>query len=374
MALRPTQPDPLRWAPSGWRQFLPPPRRVEVTDGELALLIVCTAITTIGLAGDIARHLQNPGDLEGDFLSGWHLVLYGGVASVGIWIAAGALRRGSAFVGSVPTTTIGFMVLSAGGLIDALWHERFGTEKAVEALVSPPHLVVFTGLVLLLASPLVLLWHRPVVRLGLVPGIAAVLSVVSALLVASLFTGYLSPMAGGLSLQAGYIEPLVGESLQDYDQVRGLGVVVWSAVLLAGGFVPLLARFRVPFGLIALAIALLGLPAMIIAPAGNRSGSMPVLAGFVAAGLVTEALYAFLGRPTLGKVTSVIVGAVGSATLWAVTFWMLEADSRLGWTPALRWGAVLLSAMIGAAVAGLATLRIEIPAGVGVERPEAVVP
>ena len=151
MALRPTQPDPLRWAPSGWRQFLPPPRRVEVTDGELALLIVCTAITTIGLAGDIARHLQNPGDLEGDFLSGWHLVLYGGVASVGIWIAAGALRRGSAFVGSVPTTTIGFMVLSAGGLIDALWHERFGTEKAVEALVSPPHLVVFTGLVLLLS-------------------------------------------------------------------------------------------------------------------------------------------------------------------------------------------------------------------------------
>ena len=82
-----TLPEPdtsdIRWAPTGWRQFMPPPRRLDVTDLELAVLIVCTLVTTVGLGGDIARHLQNPGDLEGDFLSGWHLVLYGGVASVG---------------------------------------------------------------------------------------------------------------------------------------------------------------------------------------------------------------------------------------------------------------------------------------------------
>jgi len=119
------------WAPTGWRQFLAPPQRLEVSDGELAVLIICTLVTTIGLAGDISRHLLHPENLQGDFLSGWHLVLYGGVASVGVWIAAGALRRGPTFVGSVPTTTLGFMTLAFGGLADSAWHAAFGTEAAV---------------------------------------------------------------------------------------------------------------------------------------------------------------------------------------------------------------------------------------------------
>lgn len=366
----PEPPSRFRWESTGWRQFLPPPKRVEVSDLELGVLIVCTLITTIGLAGDIARHLQNPGDLEGDFLSGWHLVLYGGVASVGAWIAWGAFRRGAGFVGSVPTTTLGFLTLSVGGLADAAWHERYGTERAVEALVSPPHLIVFTGLVLLLTSPMVLLWRRPVVKLGLIPSIAAVVSVVSALLVTSLFTGFLSPMAGGLSLQQGYVEPLVGESMSDYDQVRGLAVVVWSAVLLAAGFVPLLVRFSVTPGLVSVGLALLGLPPLILTDTSTPArgmyfeelthsapGGRPVFYGFVAAALVIEACALVLARPTLGRLSAAVTGAAAPATLWAVTFWVLEADQRLGWSPALRWGSVILSAMIGAATAGLVTLR-----------------
>ena len=360
----------LRWAPKGWRQFLPPPQRVEVTDVELGVLIICTLITTIGLSGDIARHLQNPGDLEGDFLSGWHLVLYGGVASVGAWIAWGAFRRGAGFVGSVPTTTLGFLTLSVGGLADAAWHERFGTEKAVEALVSPPHLIVFTGLVFLLTSPMVLLWRRPVVKLGLIPSIAAVVSVVSALLVTSLFTGFLSPMAGGLSLQAGYVEPLVGESMSDYDQVRGLGVVVWSAVTLAAGLVPLLVRFSVTPGLVFVGFSLLGLPPLLLTDSTTPArgtylvpvsqiapGGRPVFFGFVAAALVIEVSRQLFARPTLTRFTAALTGAAAPAVLWAVTFWLLEADQRLGWSPALRWGSLMLSLMIGAATAGLITLR-----------------
>jgi hypothetical protein len=342
------------WAPSGWRQFLPPPRRLEVTDGELAVLIVCTLVTTIGLAGDIARHLMNPGDLEGDFLSGWHLVLYGGVASVGAWIAWGAFRRGPSFVGSVPTTTIGFLTLTVGGAFDAVWHEVYGTEKAVEALVSPPHLVVFAGLVLLLTSPLVLLWPRPVDRLGLVASIAAVVSVVSALLVASLFTGFLSPMAGGLSLQAGYVEPLVGESLSEYDQVRGLGVVVWTAALVVAGFTPLLARFGVTRGLLGLGVATLGLPPVVL----SGESSLPVLVSFVAAGIAMEVAVALWARPTLGRVAAPVTGALVAGVLWAASFWALEADGRMWWTPALRWGSVMIAAMIGAATAALVTLPV----------------
>ena len=343
------------WAPRGWRQFLPPPEPLRIGDGELAVLIVCTLVTTIGLAADIARHLlDDVANLQGDFLSGWHLVLYGGVASVGAWIAFGALRRGPTFVGSVPTTTIGFLTLTVGGLVDAAWHEALGTEQAVEALVSPPHLIVFAGLAFLLTSPLVLLWRRPVNRLGPLASVAAVVSVVSALLVASLFTGFLSPMAGGLSLQAGYIEPLVGESMQEYDQVRGLGVVLWSPVLILSGFILLLGRFRVTPGLLLVGMAVLGVPPVVLA----GESSVPVLIGFVVAGVVREVGVALAARPTLRPAAASAVSAAVGSTLWAATFVALRAESRLNWSETMVYGSVMLAGMGGAAVAALVMARV----------------
>ena len=35
-------------------------RVIDISDGELIVLIACNIWTTVGLAGDIARHLQNP--------------------------------------------------------------------------------------------------------------------------------------------------------------------------------------------------------------------------------------------------------------------------------------------------------------------------
>lgn len=233
---------------------------------------------------------------------------------------------------------------------------------------------MFAGLVFLLTSPLILLWHRPVVALGVVPSIAAVVSVVSALLVTSLFTGFLSPMAGGLSLQQGYVEPLVGESISDYDQVRGLGIVAWSAVVLVAGFIPLLVRFRITPGLALVGVAVLGVPPLLLTDsttptnvamfdpsAPTSQGGEPVLYGFIAAGVVLELCRFLLARPVLNRLTATVTAAAVPAFLWAVTFWVLDADDRLGWTPALRWGSVMLSALIGAATAGLATLRLERP-------------
>ena len=209
---------------------------VAISDAELLVLIACNLITTIGLAGDIARHLQEPDNLEGDFLSSWHLVLYGGVTAVGVWLGVGAIRHGTRFLASAGWTTAGFALLASGGVVDALWHAQFGTEANVEALVSPPHLMVFAGLGLLLTSPIVVLWRRPARRLGVVASLVALSSIVTFLLVTSLFTGFLSPLASGMSLSQGYVEPMVGESPVDYDQVRGLGVAVWTSAVLVAAF------------------------------------------------------------------------------------------------------------------------------------------
>lgn len=349
-----------------------------MTDGELAVLVVCNLITTVGLAGDIFRHLLHPEQLSRgrDFLSGWHLVLYGGVASVGVWLGIGALRRGPAYVRAASATAIGFGVLSFGGLCDAAWHKAFGIEVAIDAIVSPPHLVMFAGLLCLLASPIGVLWHRAERRLAVVPSIAVVLSIVSVVLVTSLFTGFLSPLAGGLSLQ-GYVEPLVGESLQDYDQVRGLAIAIWTVTVLVASTTVVLVRFRPIPGSMLLSFLLIGVPALVLtkeqgnSPATTTvvsysatgeplpSGSvMPLVIGFAAAGLASEIVVALFARPVLRRVAASLNGAAIGVTLWAVTFIGLRVDDRFHWGKTLGGGIITLSAFVGAAMAGLVAFPV----------------
>ncbi|MCU1496672.1 MAG: hypothetical protein JWM47_625 [Acidimicrobiales bacterium] len=354
----------MTWLKRRLAPFLPGSDSPEVTDGELALFIVCVLVTTIGLAGDIARHLQHPESLENDFISGWHLVLYGGVASVGAFIGLGAIRRGPGYVGAVATGSIGFALLSLGGALDAAWHEAFGTEAAVEALVSPPHLVVFAGLAFLLTAPVVVLWKREARRLGLIASVAAMVSVVSMVLVTSLFTGFLSPLSGGLSLQAGYVEPLVGESVQEYDTVRGLGIAVWTAAMLAAAMAVLLVRFRLVPGVLFLGFVLLGLPPLFVNGSTGVGGTTsvdifnPLTVAFAVAGVTAEACIALMGRPTLGRIGASVTGAAVASSLWAATFAVLHSDGRLQWTEALWAGTVTLSALVGATVGALVALPV----------------
>jgi len=326
---------------------------VDINDLELVVLIACNVLTTVGLAGDIARHLQNPDNLSGDFLSGWHLVLYGGVTTVALWLGVGALRHGPAFVWSAGTTTIGFLLLAFGGVFDSIWHAQFGTEANVEALVSPPHLTVFAGLAFLLASPVVVLWRRPARRLGWVASIVALVSVVTTILVISLFTGYLSPLASGMSLSYGYIEPMVGETINDYDQVRGLGIVVWTTAVLVAAFTVVLVRFRPMPGLLTASIFLCGAPALLLT---DPRTIKPLVIGYLVAGVATEAVTAIAGKPTLGRLAASVAGALLGTVLWLATFLLLRSEDRLVWSTSMWTGAVVLSGLIGAATAALVAL------------------
>lgn len=329
-----------------------------VTDRELIVFILCVLVTTVGLSADIARHVQNPGNLGGDFLSGWHLVLYGGVAAVGVFIGVGALRRGPSYVGAVGTGTLGFLLLGFGGFADAAWHKAFGTEAEIEALVSPPHLLVFGGLGFLITAPIVVLWDRREQRLGWIASVAAETSMISMVLITSLFTGYLSPLSGGLELVPGYVEPVVGElrdvSSIQYDQVRGLGIIVWTAFVFSAAHSLVMMRFRLKPGVMLLGWCVLAVPPLFLAT-GESVHNLCV--GMIAAGVVVELSRAF-GRPVHGRLAMALTCAAFNATLWGVTFAALNSVHRLGYGTHLWTGAIMISAMVGAATAGLVGVRI----------------
>jgi hypothetical protein len=213
--------------------------------------------------------------------------------------------------------------------------------------------VVFAGLALLLASPVVVLWRRPARRLGLVPSVVALVSVVTAVLVVSLFTGFLSPLASGLTLSEGYVEPLVWEAPVDYDQVRGLGIALWTTVVLTVAFTLVLVRFRPMPGLVGVSIFLCGAPAMAITDVDTIR---PLVIGYAMAGVVVELLVGLLGKPTLGRAAASVTGAGLGGMLWAATFALLAQEDRLTWSTTMWAGTVMLSAMAGAAAAAVVAL------------------
>ena len=66
-------------------------------------LIAANAVAAAGLLGDIANHVPRGSGLTGsDFLSGWHLILYGGVAAAAGVVGALAVVHGPAAQVAVP--------------------------------------------------------------------------------------------------------------------------------------------------------------------------------------------------------------------------------------------------------------------------------
>jgi hypothetical protein len=333
--------------------YFPKDNDTFVSSFEMIVLIICNLVSTVGLTGDISRHLLDPGSIDEGFLAGWHLVLYGGVIAVGLWLGLGAIRKGPQFIGAVLPTTLGFFILSAGGLADWAWHTRFGVEVSVEALVSPPHLFVLVGLVCLLMSPVYILWKQDQRKLGLVPSLIAVCSVTITLLVVMLFTGFLSPLVGGMELQPGYIEPLVGESPMIYDQVRGLGITIWTTVLVVAGFMLIFTKFKLFPGVTLVGFASLAVPSFFVV----SEETWPVAAAFAVTGLLTEVSLLLFARPTLGKFGAGFTGALIGFGLWFSVFKFLENDSRLLWETTLWTGTASLSGLVGFVIGSLLVLH-----------------
>lgn len=333
--------------------WVEPPDRVGF--GSLVALMVANTVAAVGLAGDIASHVSFAVTLDDDdFLSGWHLVLYSGIAGAAVVIGLLAVQRDPrAPVRMLPTATAGVATLTVGGAADAIWHEVFGVEAALQALVSPPHLLIFMGLVLLMVAPIGALADGPNRPLDPVHSLVLALSVTSLLLVISLFTGYLTPLIGGSQFQAGaYTEPLIGTSLLDYDISRSLGVALWFSVLMSVVVVGIRARtapvagtWTVSFGLLGLAPPL----AALSSPTGSSTwtGPLPLTAALVTYGLLSD-LTATRARPHPAAT------GVAVAAMWTVMFLLVGARGDLVWVRELWAGIITTGFLVGGTVGAVA--------------------
>ena len=282
------------------------------------------------------------------FLTFEHAVFYSAFVAMAVLLGA-RLARDRRTAGSwraaIPTgyrhSLVGIALFAVGGIGDLLWHETFGVEADIEALLSPTHLLLVVGAGLFVSGPLRAALARdgpPQVRGGrYVPVVTATI----ALSLVTFITLYLNPVTEPLASSA--------HSAAETATATGLaGILVTTTVLMA--FVLLLVlRFELPGGALTL---LLGGNALAM---GLINGHIQFVAVFVVAGVVADSLYRYLGSSITQPRRLQLFSAVVPTVLFGGYFLGLWGVTGIAWTVHLWTGAIVSAGLVGLLLATFVT-------------------
>ena len=323
------------------------------------LVIMLLAIWMVGgVFIDGWAHINLPSTKE-TFFTPWHGVLYSGFAAVAAWMVTPILRRRHSGVAAAirpgyGLALIGLIIFAAGGVGDGIWHEVFGIEVGVDALLSPTHLMLLTGGLLVLTSPVRAAWIRPGESPGFVEFLPALLSLT---LTAALLSFFFAYAWGGLGLTpatpvpaAALDEHATGHREAELMIAAGILARLLTTVLLIGPVLLILKRWQPPAGS---ATALFtAVSALLFALSADASLSLllaPLLAGVVADIAIGQ-----LHQPATSNwwVYGLVAGT--AFVMWSAHFTAMALTHGLGWTPELWGGAIALSVLTAVGMAVLA--------------------
>lgn len=317
-----------------------------------AVSVVIGAWLVAALFSDGWAHANVP-ELEG-FFTPWHGALYLSLAASAAWIAwlSGAARtRG--WSPAVPLGyrggALGVAVFALGGVLDMAWHLLLGVEVGVGALLSPSHLVLLGGGMLIVTSPVRSRWGAGD---GGSPVTVAALALATAL--GAFFLLYVSEfVAVGPTVAYEQLpEGAPGHQQAELPALVGQGAfLVTTAVVLT----PLLLawqRGRAPRGLTTAVVTLVAW--LSAAVAGMTSdvvvGALGATFGALVADLVVGEVERRRQAPATARLP--LLAAVSVGTVWSTHVAALAWWSGLRWPPEL-WSGVVVLAVGFAALLGL---------------------
>ncbi len=297
---------------------------------------------------------HNHGRVDDSFFTPWHGFFYAGFAlsALALLVILGLnRRRGLPWAQAIPDgyqlSLLGCLVFAGGGVGDLVWHELFGIEEDLEALLSPTHLLLGLGIGLIVTGPLRAAWRRPGRAEGwrnLGPALLALTLLVSTM---TFFMMFAHPVTSRLA----------GRSRHFYSTDVGQAAGIFGTVLMAGLWVgPLLflvKRWRLPVGGFALLFALntLGMTVLDYEKGYQlgMAGAM-VLAALAGEGLLQrwQSREGGLRRPRL-------LAFLVPALLYAAYFAALLATDGTYWSVHLWAGTIVLAGVTGWLLSFLAT-------------------
>jgi hypothetical protein len=291
------------------------------------------------------------------FLTPWHAALYSGFLATATWtgwLVFRGMRRGLAAPAAIPVGyrlgVAGAIVFGVAGIADFIWHSLLGIEVSIEALLSPPHLILFTAGLLMATSPLRAAWSSADPRtiswgkflpplLSLTLGTAAV----------AFFFQYVSAFLSrhATVLDAAALARLPdGSVTPETSQIIGIMSVLVTNVILMAPVLLSLRRWEPAFG--SGMFLFTGVGAMMASQHEFELG-VSVLAAFVG-GLAADVLIRRY-RPSPNRLAPYRVLAMAvPAVLWTTYFALLDLQFGVMWVTELWAGTVVLAVLSGLAL------------------------
>lgn len=300
---------------------------------EVALAFFGTWMS-VGLYLDGWAHIHNKPE---SFFTPWHGILYSGFGAAVLYFMADArLREARGQPRPLPRLmVIGLGLFGLGAVGDFGWHSIFGIEVDLETLLSPTHLTLLVGGVLMIAGPFRSASARhDDGRPSFTTFWPALVSIALATTTASFFLMYLSAFEfGGLYSSGGQIHFV--------QQIHGIAAVLVTNMLLLVPTLFVLRRWRPPAGSFTILYT-----AVALSMIGMNGFDWPVL--------IVPAIIGGLVADALASRGAVAVGAIVPAVMW--TAWVIAEAGALGtnWPVELLVGTVLLATMSGAVLGALA--------------------
>ncbi len=288
-------------------------------------------------------------------LSPWHAVFYTGYLALAAWLVR-LVRGHRPPPPGYRLALVGVVVFGAGAVFDGLWHGVFGVEADVPSLLSPSHLTLAAGMVLMFSGPFRAAWRDPADDRA--PGFSAFLPVAGSL---TLVVGIVSFFFMELTL---FRDPFANQSVAEWlaryqdhgmepgffalqriqdTEVRGVAALLISALLLTVPVLLLRSRWRTPPGTVTF---LFGSVAVLMTGLDSFE-HWPFLVAAVAAGAAGDWAISRLGFRLAGAAVPALLtaGYVAALAVW----------HGVGWVAELWTGSIVLSAAAGWTLAWLMT-------------------
>ena len=291
-----------------------------------------------------------------------HGLLYAGLLAAYVFTGIAMVynhRRGFAWRNSLPdgyeTTSAGLIVFLAGGVLDMIKHTLWGFEQGFNALLSPTHLLIGAGMLLIMLGPVRSAFRReqpPRSLVAQLPMLFALASMIELLHWGTqfIFLSEAESMNAPLDPARFPHDTLTLLSLLYYKQGIGLLSVVVQSLLLAGFALFAAKRIRLAAG--ALTVLFVVGNAFVAAAHSNYTGQfVAVLVSSLCAGVFADALRVHQGS----SARRWALFAFGIPALyWAVMLSILAVTmGGLWWSPDVISGSILFAGMSGLLLAAL---------------------
>lgn len=198
---------------------------------------------------------HNHGLVDKTFFTPWHAVLYSSYFVNGV-VLVSVLRinhgRGRSWFTALPSgyelSFLGVPLFLMAGLGDMVWHILFGIENGIDPLLSPTHLLLALGGMLIMSGPLRAGWRRATQEQGWSLLWPALLSLGIILALFSFFTSFAHPV-----VETDLI------TTYPYTETKGAwgsASILLQSAIITGAALFALRRWRLPLGSLTLILTL----------------------------------------------------------------------------------------------------------------------